>query len=110
LTVASGQPYTPVVGKVQDGGGNLADPYSDVINIQGRRYSSRLPLYIRGDIGWIRDISPFGIKGKFKANIVNFTNRYNVLLYEWDHNKWPSEVTAYSMFSIVPTIGIEFEL
>ncbi len=109
-TMSSGQPYTPVVGKVFHGGGELNDPYSEIIDIQGRRNSSRLPLYMRGDIAWIRDISPFGLKGKFRMNILNLSNQFNVLAYIWDHNKSPSEVKAISMFPLLPTIGLEFEL
>jgi len=109
-TISSGQPYTPVVGKVYDGGGALDDPYGELININGRKNSSRYPLYIRGDIAWIRDISPFGVKGRFKFQIMNVTNHYNVLTYIWDHDESPSEVRAMSMFPIIPSFGLEFEL
>ena len=108
-TMSSGQPYTPVVGKVFHEGDALDDPYTRVISIQGRRNSSRYPLYVRGDIAWIRDISPFGVNGKFKLQIINFTNHYNYLIYLWDHNSSPSEVSAISMFPIVPSFGLEFE-
>ena len=84
-TVASGQPYTPVVGKVFHGGDNLDDPYGELINIQGRRNSSRVPLYVRGDLSWVRSVSPFGVKGKFRVQVMNFTNHYNVLMYLWNH-------------------------
>lgn len=109
-TISSGQPYTPVVGKVFHGYDNLDDPFANLINIQGQKNSSRFPLYIRGDIAWIKAISPFGIKGKLKVNILNFTNHYNVLTYIWDHNKSPSEVRSISMFPILPSLGLEFEL
>ena len=109
-TMSSGQPYTPVVGKVYDGGGALDDPYAELININGRKNSSRYPLYIRGDIAWIRDISLFGMKGRFKFQVMNITNHYNVLTYIWDHDESPSEVRAMSMFPIIPSFGLEFEL
>lgn len=108
-TVSSGQPYTPVVGKVYYGGDSRDNPYSDVISIEGRKNSSRYPPYVRGDIAWITDISPFGANGKFKLQVINFTNHYNYLLYIWDHDRSPSKVTAISMFPIIPTFGIEFE-
>jgi hypothetical protein len=108
-TISSGQPYTPVVGKVFYGGFDLNSPYGHLIDLQGERYSSRFPLYIRGDISWIRKISPFGLKAKFKAQVLNFTNHYNVLTYVWDHNSSPSKVKAISMFPILPSVGLEFE-
>ena len=108
-TNSSGQPYTPVIGKVYDGGGALDNPYAGLINIQGRKNSSRYPPYVRGDIAWIRDISLFGVNGKFKFQVINFTYHYNVLLYVWDHDKSPSEVKAFSMLPIVPSFGLEFE-
>jgi len=109
-TIGSGQPYTPVVGKVFHGGGDLDDPYSELTNVQGRRNSARVPTYVRGDLSWARSISLFGLKGRFRAQVLNFTNHFNVLMYVWDHDKSPSEVTAVSMFPIFPSIGLEFEL
>jgi hypothetical protein len=109
LTVSSGRPYTPIVGKVYHGYGNPGDPYAELTNISGRRHSSRYPLYIRGDIAWYRDISLFGLKGKFFVQVINFTNRHNNLIYIWDHDKSPSEVTSIGMFPIFPSIGLEFK-
>lgn len=109
-TVSSGQPYTPVVGKVYDGGGSPDEPFGNLVNIHGQKNSSRYPLYARGDIGWTRTISPFGLKGKFKFQIMNFTNHFNVLMYVWDHDASPSKVQAMSMFPTIPSLGIEFEL
>jgi len=108
-TISSGQPYTPVVGKVYDGGGDLDRPYAELMNIQGRKNSSRYPLYVRGDIAWLRDISLFGVNGRFKLQVMNFTNHYNVLMYIWDHDESPSKVKAFSMFPIIPSFGLEFE-
>jgi len=107
--MSSGQPYTPVVGKVYHEGDSLDDPYARVASIQGRRNSSRYPSYVRGDIAWIRDISPFGVNGKFKLQVINFTNQYNYLVYLWNHDRSPSEVRAISMFPIIPSFGLEFE-
>jgi len=108
-TISSGQPYTPVVGKVYDGGGDLDRPYAELMNIQGRKNSSRYPLYVRGDIAWLRDISLFGVDGRFKLQVMNFTNHYNVLMYIWEHDESPSKVRALSMFPIIPSFGLEFE-
>jgi hypothetical protein len=108
-TISSGQPYTPVVGKVYDGGGSLDNPYAGLINIQGRKNSSRYPLYVRGDISWVKDISLFGMKGKRKFQVTNFTNHYNVLMYIWDHDESPSKVRALGMFPLIASFGMEFE-
>jgi len=108
-SVSSGRPYTPVVGKVYHGYGNPEDPYAELINISGRRHSARYPLYIRGDVAWYRDVSLFGLKGRFFVQVVNFINRHNDLIYIWDHDKSPSEVTSIGMFPIFPSIGLEFE-
>jgi len=112
LTTSSGQLYTPVLGKVytQSNFGDIDNPYQNLVNIYGRRNSETYPKYIRGDIGWMRNISPFGITGKFKIQVINFTNHFNVLIYNWDHSKSPSRVSAIGMFPIIPTIGVEFEL
>jgi hypothetical protein len=111
-TSSSGQPCTPVVGKVftQSNFGSLENPYQNLVNIDGSKNSARYPSYMRGDLGWVRKITPFGIQGKFKLQIINFTNHFNVLVYNWNHRRSPSKVTAIGMFPIIPTFGVEFDL
>ena len=111
-SVSSGQPYTPVWGKTytQSGFGSYTQPYMNLRTIPGTRNSARIPPYIRADMSWARDIHPFGIDARLKFQVLNFTNHFNVLLYSWSHDKSPSEVTAVSMFPILPTIGLEFKL
>jgi len=108
--LSSGQPYTPVVGKVftQSGFGGMENPY-ELVTIYGRKNSARYPAYYRGDCGWLRDIRPFGVRGKLKFQIINFTNHFNALFYSWNHRRSPSRVTAIGMFPIIPTLGVEFE-
>ncbi|MFA4907998.1 MAG: TonB-dependent receptor plug domain-containing protein, partial [archaeon] len=110
-SLSSGQPYTPVIGKVytQSGFGSIENPYT-LTTIYGRKNSAHYPAYYRGDIGWLRDIHPFGIHGRFKFQVINFTNHFNALFYSWDHSRSPSRVTAIGMFPIIPTMGVEFEL
>ncbi len=112
MSISSGQPYTPVWGKTytQSGFGSYTQPYANLRTIPGTRNSARMPTYFRSDISFSREIHPFNIDGRFKFQILNFTNHFNVLLYSWRHNKSPSEVTAISMFPIIPTIGLEFKL
>lgn len=112
VSLSSGQPYTPVWGKVysQSAFGSYTHPYDNLITLPGRKNSARLPTYFRSDISWTRDIRFFRMAGKFKFQVINFTNHFNVLLYAWDHSESPSGVTAVSMFPIIPTFGVEFKL
>jgi len=112
VSLSSGQPYTPVWGKTytQSGFGSYTNPYENLRTLPGRKNSARLPTYFRSDISWSRDIKWFGIPGKFKFQVINFTNHFNILLYSWDHSRSPSKVTAVSMFPLLPTFGLEFRL
>ena len=110
----SGQTYTPVVGKVHQAGlqlyGSLENPYRYFENRYGARNSSQYPSYFRLDISLSRKSKLFGLEGDLKFQIINLTNHYNVLLYNWNHNASPSEVQSYSMFPIILTMGWEFKL
>jgi len=110
-SLSSGQPYTPVIGKVytQGGYGGMENPYSQLTTIYGRKNSARYPAYYRGDIGWTREIKFFGWRGRFKVQVINFTNHFNALFYSWDHSRSPSRVSAFGMFPIIPSVGVEFE-
>ena len=109
---SSGQTYTPVIGKVHQAGqyGSLENPYLHFGNIYGARNSGRYPDYFRIDISFARESILWGLKGKWKFQIINLTNHYNVLLYNWNHQASPSQVAAYSMFPIILTFGWEFSL
>ena len=89
---SSGQTYTPVIGKVHQTGeyGTLESPYSDFGNVLGTKNSSRYPNYIRMDISIIKKSPLFGIGGIWKFQIINLTNNFNVLFYNWDHLSSPS--------------------
>ena len=110
----SGQTYTPVIGKLHqtsvESYGSLENPYSNFGNIFGAKNSSRYPNYFRVDISISRQMSLFGIDSELKFQIVNLTDYYNVLLYNWDHESSPSKVEAYSMFPRIITFGWEFKL
>ncbi len=112
IAMNSGQPYTPVIGKTytQSNMGSYLNPYENLRTLPGRRNSVRYPHYFRSDISWQRSIRWFGISGKFKFQIINFTNHFNTLFYYWRHDYSPSRVKAFSMFPIIPSMGIEFEL
>lgn len=109
----SGQTYTPVIGKVHQSGLNsftgLENPYSSFGNIYGSKNSGRYPAYFRLDASLTKDTNFLGLDGKWKFQIINLTNYFNVLLYNWNHNASPSEVQAYSMFPAIFTMGWEFK-
>lgn len=110
--VSSGQPYTPVVGKMYGGDGTSGwfRPYQQQTNISGRRHSARMPLYLRGDLSYTRQLHWFGWDGEFNFQLLNITNHFNVLMYLWDHSASPSRVTATSMFPLMPMFGISFNI
>ena len=115
LTVSnsSGRPYTPTVGytytqNLASGGGDTYNnPYGNLTELAGLKNSVRFPTYLRADVSWARKISPFGWDGNFKLQIINVTNHFNTLLYEWDLED--DSVTAIGMFPFFPSIGIEFK-
>ena len=47
---------------------------------------------------------------EWKFQIVNLTNNFNVLFYNWNHYASPSKVSAVSMFPLILTFGVNFEL
>jgi len=107
---ASGQTYTPVIGKVYQAGqyGSLENPYSDFGNINGKRNSGRYPSYFRIDLSLSKKSTLFGLDSQWKFQIINLTNNYNVFFYNWNHNASPSQVSAYSMFPFIFSFGWEF--
>ncbi|NHZ84702.1 MAG: TonB-dependent receptor [Planctomycetia bacterium] len=115
LSNSSGRPYTPTVGYTytqnlstgQGGNDTYNNPYGNLIELTGLKNSVRYPMYLRVDISWIHKISPFGWNGNFKFQIINVTNYFNTLLYEWDLED--KTVTAVGMFPFFPSIGIEFK-
>ncbi|MBC8479288.1 MAG: TonB-dependent receptor [FCB group bacterium] len=114
LVAHSGQPFTPPSGKVffqsYQTFGSQDNPYQQLNAYFGKKHSARYPTYFRVDLSYIRKIKPFGVNGKFKLQVINATNHFNVLLYNWDLESSPAKVTAYSMFPILLSFGWEFEL
>ena len=96
----------------QDSYGSLEKPYQYFGNIFGQRNGSRYPPYFRFDLSLSREKTSkwFGFDYVQKFQIINLTNHYNVLLYNWNHESSPSQVSAYSMFPIFLSIGWEFKL
>lgn len=108
----NGQRYTPVVAKVfhRSGFTDLLNPYGNLSTISGETNAAAFPNYIRADLGYTRDVNFWGINGTLKIQIINISNHFNILLYNWDHSESPSRVTALGMFPFIPSVGLEFEL
>ena len=111
-TWTSGQPYTPLSGKRFGGVGTAGwyQSYSIRSGLQGPRNSATMPQYLRGDISYSKGFRLGQLTGKLQLQVINFTNHFNVLLYQWDHSGESSKVVATSMFPIIPTLGVSFEL
>jgi len=114
LVTHSGQPFTPPSGKVfhqsQDIFGSMDNPFQRFDTYYGAKNSARYPAYLRLDFNYIRQISPWGLDGTFKLQVINLTNHFNVLLYNWQLEASPARATAYSMFPVILTFGWEFAL
>ena len=112
--LSSGAPYTPVIGKSFYSSaqqyGSLEQPYAYLSNIYGDRNSVRYPMYFRADISLTRDARVFNKSVQWKFQIVNLTNNFNVLFYNWNHYSSPSKVSAVSMFPMIFTLGVNFDL
>ena len=112
--LSSGAPYTPVIGKSfytsAEQYGSLEQPYAYLSNIYGSKNSARYPMYFRADVSLTRDGRIFNKPVQWKFQIVNITNNFNVLFYNWNHYSSPSKVSAVSMFPLILTLGVNFEL
>jgi hypothetical protein len=114
ISNSSGRPYTPTVGYTytQNTGGRggvdtYNNPYGHLDELKGLKNSARYPNYFRADVSWSRKISPFDWDGYFKLQIINVTNHFNVLLYNW--NLEDDIVEAMGMFPFFPSLGVEFK-
>ena len=112
--LSSGAPYTPVIGKSfytsAEQYGSLEQPYAYLSNIYGSKNSARYPMYFRADVSLTRDGRIINKPVQWKFQIVNITNNFNVLFYNWNHYSSPSKVSAVSMFPLILTLGVNFEL
>lgn len=107
----TGKPFTVTEGLIYAGTNytSLNFPYSGLQDIPGIKNGARYPAYFRMDISYMRGIHPFGWNGKFKFQIINVTNHFNVLIAQTLANTNPTKVQAFSMFPIIPSFGVEFE-
>jgi hypothetical protein len=114
LGLASGTPYTEMVGQVVRRTFNPATgtwenpgaPPHDVDNIADTRNGARLPLTQRLDLNVSRDYQRGRTTIRPFLSIVNAYNARNVLLYILDYGEVPPIRRSISQFPILPSVGV----
>ncbi len=111
VSYSSGQPFTVNIGQVYAGTNYTSPiyPYSGLQSVSGLKNDARYPDYFRIDVSYMRAIHLLGLDGKFKFQILNVTNHYNVLFAQTIENTNPVRIQAFSMFPILPSFGVEFQ-
>lgn len=108
----SGLPYTAVVGKYKS---YYYDPSSDSITsyswreIQSGYNESRFPAYKRVDLSLSRKFTLEPFRFTLNLSIINVFNFRNVYFYYYDHGTSPSTRYEFTMFPIIPSIGVSGE-
>ena len=78
-----------------------------------RRYAARLPAYYRLDLRLARTVDWSAVSGRFYIDIINATNRTNVLSYQYAAVTDPDKVRpvvyqqAIYMMPLVPSVGFQ---
>ncbi|MBA3671132.1 MAG: TonB-dependent receptor [Gemmatimonadaceae bacterium] len=113
LGVASGTPYTDIVGEVirriYDPNTNsfgTGGPRKDIEPVGGRRNGSRYPLFQRLDLGVSRAGQWRGMQVTPYFSVVNAYNAKNVFIYNFDYRKSPATRETLSQFPLLPSIGM----
>jgi hypothetical protein len=115
LTLASGQPYSPVVGflpeyRYDPASGTFVEQPS-VIPIYGPYNSARLPAYFRLDAGVRRELHPrwFGHRGAVTPylQVLNVLNTHNVLATDVAE-RFPPRTSYAPELPFLPTVGVEW--
>ncbi|MEP7000780.1 MAG: TonB-dependent receptor [bacterium] len=112
VCVASGTPYTDIVGQLvrraynprthtyeQTGDGEL-EP------VGGARNAARYPIFQRLDVSVSRSGEWRGLHLTPYASIVNAYNAHNVFIYTFDYTHNPPTREAASQFPFLPSIGL----
>lgn len=112
LGVASGTPYTDIVGQLvrrvynprthsfDDQGPFALEP------VGGTRNGERYPLFQRLDLGVSRAGEWRGLHLMPYLSVVNAYNAQNVFIYTFDYTKNPPTREAASQFPFLPSIGL----
>jgi hypothetical protein len=110
LVLASGQPYTPVVGASERSGHDSQDE-GFAMQVLGEHNSARLPGYLRLDVGARRSYqrSWFGQAGTVTPylSVLNVLNKRNVLFAQ--RQAGGTELVYAPQLPIFPTVGVEWK-
>jgi hypothetical protein len=83
------------------------DPEIPLYIVPGQRNAERYPAYSRLDLTFRRTYRKrWGTLTPY-AQVLNATNRKNVLFYFYNYDQSPATRSGASMFPLLPTIGIE---
>ncbi|MFL5381097.1 MAG: carboxypeptidase regulatory-like domain-containing protein [Longimicrobiaceae bacterium] len=83
------------------------DPDVPLYIVPGRRNAERYPVYTRLDLTFRRTYNKrWGTLTPY-AQVLNATNRKNVLFYFYNYDRTPATRSGVTMFPVLPTIGLE---
>jgi len=83
------------------------DPETPVYVVPGQRNAQRYPAYSRLDLTFRRTYTHrWGTLTPY-LQVLNATNRKNVLFYFYNFDHTPATRSGVSMFPALPTIGVE---
>ena len=112
LGLASGTPYTDIVGQlVRRAYDPITHGFDDPTQTErepvgGVRNASRYPLFQRLDVGVSRAGQWRGMQVTPYLGIVNAYNASNVFIYTFNYTKNPPTRESQSQFPFLPSIGL----
>ena len=112
LGVASGTPYTDIVGQLVRRAYNPRTRSFDdrdrgeLEPVGGTRNGARYPLFQRLDLGISRSGQWRGLQLVPYLSVVNAYNAQNVFIYTFDYTKNPPTRQAASQFPFLPSVGL----
>lgn len=112
LGVASGTPYTDIVGQLVRRAYNPRTHTFDdkdrgeLEPVGGLRNGQRYPLFQRLDLGVSRSGQWRGVQLMPYLSVVNAYNAHNVFIYTFDYTTNPPTREAASQFPFLPSIGL----
>jgi outer membrane receptor protein involved in Fe transport len=105
LTAQSGRAITPIIG-VQE------NPWFEdrLLPVYGEAYSENLPVYVRLDLRFKRDMTLWGYNGSYNIDILNALNRRNVTDRNLDYKRTQStqdfKLEDEVGLGIIPAVGM----
>lgn len=110
LTAQSGRAITPIIG-VQP------NPWFEnrILPVYGEPYSENLPVYVRLDLRFKRDMTLWGYNGTYNIDILNALNRRNVTDRNLDYKRTLSSQSPQDFkledevgMGVIPAVGVSF--